>query len=156
MPLLRGVRLASNRYCVLARGPAPFTRCSDAQLVTRRAFTASQPTRLNRADLVVSTNSDAEEVSRKATDLVDAGRWRLCNNDRGIERDFKFTSFKATWDFMNEVAAECKAQKHHPEWTNVFNRTTIKWTTHNPEGLSNKDTHMAAFCDAAAKRHGEQ
>ncbi|KAK5677243.1 hypothetical protein LTS10_010432 [Elasticomyces elasticus] len=131
-------------------------QCSGTQLVVRRAFTALQPTRLKPADLIVSTNSDKDEVSREAIDLVDVGRWHLCDNHRGIERDFKFKSFKATWDFMNEVAAECKAQKHHPEWTNVFNRTTIKWTTHNPEGLSSKDTHMAAFCDAAATRHGEQ
>lgn len=57
---------------------------------------------------------------------------------------------------MNDVAAECKKQKHHPEWTNVFNRTNIKWTTHSPPGLSGKDTYMANFCDEAAEKHGEQ
>lgn len=57
---------------------------------------------------------------------------------------------------MNEIAAECKQQKHHPEWTNVFNRTHIKWTTHAPPGLSGKDTHMARFCDEVAERYGEQ
>jgi len=57
---------------------------------------------------------------------------------------------------MSEVANECKKQKHHPEWANVFNRTEIRWTTHKPHGLSLKDTHMARFCDEAAERHGEQ
>lgn len=52
---------------------------------------------------------------------------------------------------MNTVAAECKKTKHHPEWSNVYNQTQIRWTTHNPEGLSSKDTHMAKFCDEAAK-----
>jgi 4a-hydroxytetrahydrobiopterin dehydratase len=56
---------------------------------------------------------------------------------------------------MNAVAAECKKQKHHPEWTNVFNKTHIRWTTHNPEGLSRKDTEMARFCDEAGKQFGE-
>lgn len=56
---------------------------------------------------------------------------------------------------MNVVAAECKKQKHHPEWTNVFNKTHIRWTTHNPEGLSTKDTVMANFCDDAGKEFGE-
>jgi pterin-4a-carbinolamine dehydratase len=58
-------------------------------------------------------------------------------------------------DFMNTVAAECKVQKHHPEWTNVFNKTHIRWTTHKPLGLSSKDTFMANFCDEAGTRHGE-
>jgi 4a-hydroxytetrahydrobiopterin dehydratase len=56
---------------------------------------------------------------------------------------------------MNQVAAECKKTKHHPEWSNVYNKTHIRWTTHNPEGLSSKDTHMAKFCDGAAREFNE-
>lgn len=56
---------------------------------------------------------------------------------------------------MNHVAAESKKQKHHPEWTNIYNQTRIRWTTHNPEGLSAKDTLMARFCDDAARQFGE-
>lgn len=56
---------------------------------------------------------------------------------------------------MNTVAAECKVQKHHPEWSNVFNKTRIRWTTHQPEGLSGKDVLMARFCDEAGGKHGE-
>lgn len=56
---------------------------------------------------------------------------------------------------MNTIAAECKTQKHHPEWSNVYNKTHIRWTTHSPEGLSSKDTYMATFCDEAAKGFNE-
>ena len=56
---------------------------------------------------------------------------------------------------MNYIAAECKVQKHHPEWTNIYNKTHIRWTTHNPAGLSSKDTHMAKFCDEAGEQFGE-
>lgn len=56
---------------------------------------------------------------------------------------------------MNHVAIECKKQKHHPEWTNVYSKTHIRWTTHNPEGLSTNDTHMARFCDEAGSQFGE-
>lgn len=56
---------------------------------------------------------------------------------------------------MNEVAAQCKKQKHHPEWSNIYNQTTIRWTTHNPEGLSHRDITMAKFCDEAGKQFGE-
>lgn len=56
---------------------------------------------------------------------------------------------------MNEVAAECKRARHHPEWTNVYNRVHVRWTTHSPEGLSEKDTGMARFCDRAGEKFGE-
>lgn len=56
---------------------------------------------------------------------------------------------------MNHIAAECKVQKHHPEWTNIYNKTHIRWTTHNPAGLSSKDTYMARFCDKAGEQFSE-
>jgi 4a-hydroxytetrahydrobiopterin dehydratase len=56
---------------------------------------------------------------------------------------------------MNAVAAECAVKKHHPEWSNVYNTTFIRWTTHSPPGLSVKDVDMAAFCDLKAREFGE-
>ena len=56
---------------------------------------------------------------------------------------------------MNHVAGECKKQKHHPEWTNIYNKTHIRWTTHNPEGMSSRDVNMARFCDDAGEQFGE-
>ena len=56
---------------------------------------------------------------------------------------------------MDTVAAECKKRKHHPEWTNIYNRTHVRWTTHNPEGLSEKDVEMARYCDEVAAEKGE-
>ena len=56
---------------------------------------------------------------------------------------------------MDTVAQECKKQKHHPEWTNIYNRTHVRWTTHHPEGLSARDVQMARFCDQIAAEKGE-
>ncbi|KAK3115462.1 hypothetical protein LTR53_005164 [Teratosphaeriaceae sp. CCFEE 6253] len=120
-----------------------------------RPFTATAPPRLARSELQIASNSDGADVLRDATTLVDAGRWHLCKDGAGLERPFTFGTFAATWAFMNDVAAECKRQRHHPEWANVFTRTEIRWTTHRPRGLSSKDTVMARFCDEAAARHGE-
>lgn len=55
---------------------------------------------------------------------------------------------------MDTVAQECKVQRHHPEWSNLYNRVTIEWTTHRPEGLSIKDVDMAEFCDRTASEVG--
>ncbi|KAG9989902.1 transcriptional coactivator/pterin dehydratase, partial [Aureobasidium melanogenum] len=104
-----------------------------------------------------SAGEDEEQLGRNAIALTTTGggRWKVTDDKRGLERTFRFKTFKATWDFMNTVAAECKVQKHHPEWTNVFNKTHVRWTTHKPMGLSSKDVLMAKFCDEAGSRHGE-
>ncbi|KAK3072208.1 hypothetical protein LTR53_007239 [Teratosphaeriaceae sp. CCFEE 6253] len=124
-------------------------------LTPLRSFSATASPRLARSELQIASNSDEADVLRDATTLVDAGRWHLCKDGAGLERPFTFGTFGATWDFMNDFAAECKRQRHHPEWANVFTRTEIRWTTHRPPGLSAKDTLMARFCDEAAARHGE-
>jgi 4a-hydroxytetrahydrobiopterin dehydratase len=55
---------------------------------------------------------------------------------------------------MTAVSLQCKVKSHHPEWSNVFNTTFMRWTTHNPKGLSEKDVALAAACDALAKDFG--
>jgi len=37
----------------------------------------------------------------------------------------------------------------------VYNTTFIRWTTHNPAGLTDKDLTLAAACDALARDFGE-
>jgi len=56
---------------------------------------------------------------------------------------------------MTAVSLQCKVKNHHPEWSNVFDTTFIRWTTHNPKGLSEKDVDLATTCDLLAKDFGE-
>lgn len=37
----------------------------------------------------------------------------------------------------------------------MYNTTFVRWTTHNPKGLSEKDVSMAAMCDELAQSFGE-
>ncbi|KAJ6444432.1 pterin-4-alpha-carbinolamine dehydratase family protein [Purpureocillium lavendulum] len=83
------------------------------------------------------------------------GRWALVNDGEALERSFKFKTFAKTWDFMTAVSLQCKIKNHHPEWSNVYNTTFIRWTTHNPKGLSVKDVDLATVCDSLAKDFGE-
>lgn len=41
------------------------------------------------------------------------------------------------------------------EHVQVYNTTFIRWTTHVPKGLSDKDISLATICDAMAKDFGE-
>ncbi|RDL31440.1 uncharacterized protein BP5553_09649 [Venustampulla echinocandica] len=106
-----------------------------------------------------SSNYSSEEGLNDLTPLLkgsgQGGRWTLIPSGKGIERRFQFKGFKKTWEFMNLIAPECIKQKHHPEWSNVYNTTYIRWTTHSPPGLSAKDVLMARFCDEQAEKCGE-
>ncbi|KAI1828669.1 transcriptional coactivator/pterin dehydratase [Xylaria intraflava] len=109
----------------------------------------------------VKFSAGADELSLNAAlqELLSSagkgGRWSLIPNGQGLERSFKFKNFAKTWDFMTAVSLQCKLKNHHPEWSNVYNATYIRWTTHSPEGLSAKDTELARLCDALARDFGE-
>ncbi|KAL7820914.1 transcriptional coactivator/pterin dehydratase [Trichoderma gracile] len=87
--------------------------------------------------------------------VSNGGRWTLTSDGEALERSFKFKNFTKTWDFMTAVSLQCKIHNHHPEWSNVYNTTFIRWTTHVPKGLSEKDINLASLCDSIAKDFGE-
>ncbi|GJN66959.1 hypothetical protein PLIIFM63780_004429 [Purpureocillium lilacinum] len=97
----------------------------------------------------------ASSPSSSGGGAAGSGRWALVKDGEALERSFKFKTFAKTWDFMTAVSLQCKLKNHHPEWSNVYNTTFIRWTTHNPKGLSSKDVDLAAVCDALAKDFGE-
>ncbi|KAH7386220.1 pterin 4 alpha carbinolamine dehydratase [Cadophora sp. MPI-SDFR-AT-0126] len=127
-----------------------------------RPFTTTSPKTMSATPSSVpqptfSSNYSPVKGSEEVAPLLksNGGKWTLIESGKGVERGFKFKTFKKTWEFMNHVAAECAVQKHHPEWSNVYNTTFIRWTTHSPPGLSGKDVVMARFCDEKAGECGE-
>lgn len=71
-----------------------------------------------------------------------------------LTRSFEFDDFVQAFGFMTEIALEAEKRNHHPEWSNVYHRVTITWTTHDVDGLSTLDLAMARFVDTryAARR----
>ncbi|KAI1367129.1 pterin 4 alpha carbinolamine dehydratase-domain-containing protein [Xylaria arbuscula] len=113
----------------------------------------------NDAKVTFAAGADAATLTAALQDLLDSagngGRWTLIPSGQGLERGFRFKNFTKTWDFMTAVALQCKLKNHHPEWSNVYNTTHIRWTTHSPAGLSAKDVELAQLCDALAHDFGE-
>lgn len=72
-------------------------------------------------------------------------RWRL--DGKFIRRDFVFKNFVDAWGFMNRVALLAEKADHHPNWENVYNQVTIKLSTHDADGLTDKDLQLAASID---------
>ena len=69
-------------------------------------------------------------------------------HDGALHRDFEFSSFREVMAFMMRVAFIAEDLQHHPEWSNVYNRVSIKLTTHDlGNKVTNNDRSMAAAID---------
>lgn len=94
-------------------------------------------------------------MSKQAVLLDDAARESLCSacpawtiTDDGLEREWRFPSFVEAFGFMTQVALLAERANHHPEWSNVYNRVTIRLTTHDLGGLSSRDADLAQAIDS--------
>lgn len=73
--------------------------------------------------------------------------WTRIENRHAIEKHFKFKDFAECWAFMNRVATLAEDMDHHPEWSNIYNRVHIILTTHDADGISERDIRMATTID---------
>lgn len=80
--------------------------------------------------------------------LADLPEWSLARDGDAIERKFAFADFSEAFAFITRVALLADSQDHHPEWSNVYNRVEITLTTHDADGLSQRDIKMAKAIDA--------
>ena len=78
--------------------------------------------------------------------------WRRADDPRpAIARSLRFKDFNAAFGFMTRVALLADKVDHHPEWSNVYNRVEVLLTTHDADGVTERDVAMARFIDAAVK-----
>lgn len=54
-----------------------------------------------------------------------------------------FKNFADAFAMMTRIAFEAEANNHHPDWSNVYNNLTIRLTTHDAGGLTDKDFYLA-------------
>ena len=48
-----------------------------------------------------------------------------------LERNFNFPDFKRALKFINEISIICEAENHHPEINRVYNKISLKLSTHD-------------------------
>lgn len=85
--------------------PFSTTRTTKSHHQSRHQQQRNQSRMLTRADLSIADSTpDQESLVQEASQLVDnGGRWRLCREGKGIERGFKFRTFKTTWVCLNSI-----------------------------------------------------
>jgi len=55
---------------------------------------------------------------------------------------------------MTRVALQAEKMDHHPEWFNVYNKVNITLSSHDVNGLSQRDVKLATFIDKVATPTG--
>ena len=64
-----------------------------------------------------------------------------------IVRTFQFEGFLNAIDFVNRIARKAQENNHHPDIDVRFNKVTLKLTTHDEGGITEKDFSLARQCD---------
>jgi 4a-hydroxytetrahydrobiopterin dehydratase len=78
------------------------------------------------------------EIHSQAAQLND---WQL--TESGLVRQFTFADFTLAFEFMQQVAVLAERANHHPEWSNVYSKVDITLTTHEYQGVSQRDFDLA-------------
>jgi 4a-hydroxytetrahydrobiopterin dehydratase len=62
-----------------------------------------------------------------------------------------FKDFVDAFVFITDVALLAEEHSHHPEWSNTYNRVTIRLTTYDAGNkVTDKDRKLAAAIEALA------
>ncbi|TGZ52444.1 Pterin-4-alpha-carbinolamine dehydratase 2 [Temnothorax longispinosus] len=76
--------------------------------------------------------------------------WTVQANRDAIYKEFVFKNFNEAFGFMTRVALQAEKMDHHPEWFNVYNKVNVTLSSHDVNGLSQRDVKLATFIDKAA------
>lgn len=75
--------------------------------------------------------------------------WKLI--DGALEKTFSFANFHETMAFVNALAWVAHREDHHPDLALGYSRCTVRFNTHDVDGISISDFFCAAAVDALLK-----
>jgi 4a-hydroxytetrahydrobiopterin dehydratase len=73
--------------------------------------------------------------------IADLGSWTVEGGK--LHREYRFRDFVGAFGFMAQIALLAERADHHPEWFNVYNRVVVDLTTHEAQGITQKDLDLA-------------
>ena len=82
--------------------------------------------------------------------LAKLDHWKLFGDgpDVAIEKTFHLRGFLETMAFVNAVAYIAHRRNHHPELLVHYHRCSVRWCTHDVQGISLTDFECAVQVDA--------
>ncbi len=78
-------------------------------------------------------------IRRMLADLPEG--WTIVDN--ALEREFELATFPEAIAFVGRVAELAESEKHHPDIDIRYRRVTLRWTTHDAGGVTDRDRDMA-------------
>jgi 4a-hydroxytetrahydrobiopterin dehydratase len=91
------------------------------------------------------SNMNEKEVAKKLEELEG---WIFNPAKNSIEREFIFKSYLKNIAFVNAVAWLANRENHHPDLEVTFNKCIVRLTTHDDNGLSEKDFNLASLINS--------
>ena len=79
------------------------------------------------------------------SELQVSSTWIFKNN--GLEKQFVFKNFSQALAFIVQVGILSEKSNHHPELFNVYNKISLRLTTHDSGGVTQKDIDLAKSID---------
>ena len=76
--------------------------------------------------------------------------WEYLESEKCLYKEFRFKDFRHAMVFMNAVSHTINTIDHHPEWSNIYNRISVKLTTHDTGGVTLLDVQLANEMDKIA------
>ncbi len=76
--------------------------------------------------------------------------WSAQDDRDALKKTFRFRDFSAAFAWMTEIALVAERLDHHPEWFNVYDRVEVTLTTHDAQGVSERDVALALSMERAA------
>jgi 4a-hydroxytetrahydrobiopterin dehydratase len=84
-----------------------------------------------------------------ARELATLTGWQRDGNE--IARTFDRGDFNGSIAFVNAIAAAANAADHHPDLLVSWNRVTVRLSSHDAGGITNRDVRLAHQIDALAR-----
>lgn len=63
--------------------------------------------------------------------------------DGKLHRRYVFEDFVQAFGFMTQAALLAERADHHPEWFNVYKTVIVDLTTHEADGITQRDFDLA-------------
>jgi 4a-hydroxytetrahydrobiopterin dehydratase len=87
--------------------------------------------------------------------LAELKGWKKTRGRDAIEKTFTFRNFNEAFGWMSRIALAAEKADHHPEWFNVYRTVKVLLTTHEVNGLSERDVALAKVMDKWAGKAGK-
>jgi 4a-hydroxytetrahydrobiopterin dehydratase len=102
-----------------------------------------------------STVADTAETRQARREIEQGGGsamtdWARSSDGKAIEKSFRFADFSEAFAFLTRVALHAEKVDHHPEFTSCWNRVDFRLTSHDSDGVTDRDRALAEIIDRLA------